>query len=54
MVGNHDCYYKNTNEINSPELLLKHYSVISKHIQKRTEINSWMDLRVFLLTLDKL
>ena len=23
IVGNHDCYYKNTNHVNSPELLLK-------------------------------
>ena len=23
ITGNHDCYYKNTNEINSPELLIK-------------------------------
>ncbi len=25
-VGNHDTYYKNTNEVNSPELLLQEYS----------------------------
>ena len=25
IVGNHDCYYKNTNYINSPELLLTNY-----------------------------
>ena len=24
-IGNHDCYYKNTNNVNSPELLLKDY-----------------------------
>jgi len=24
-IGNHDCYYKNTNHVNSPELLLKDY-----------------------------
>ncbi len=25
IVGNHDCYYKNTNDVNSPALLLKDY-----------------------------
>jgi len=24
-IGNHDCYYKNTNDVNSPELLLRNY-----------------------------
>ena len=24
-IGNHDCYYKNTNNVNSPELLLRNY-----------------------------
>ena len=24
-IGNHDCYYKNTNNVNSPQLLLKSY-----------------------------
>ena len=24
-IGNHDCYYKNTNNVNSPELLLRSY-----------------------------
>lgn len=28
IIGNHDVYYKNTNNINSPELLLKNYSNI--------------------------
>ncbi len=27
-IGNHDCYYKNTNNVNSPELLLRNYSNI--------------------------
>ena len=31
IVGNHDCYYKNTNEVNSPELLLQDYSNISTY-----------------------
>ena len=25
IVGNHDCYYKNTNNLNSPTLLLQSY-----------------------------
>ena len=29
ITGNHDCYYKNTNYVNSPELLLKDYSNIT-------------------------
>ena len=37
IVGNHDCYYKNTNFVNSPELLLKNYSNI-KLYSKATEI----------------
>tara|TARA_B100000405_G_C16706621_1_gene418021 strand:+ start:775 stop:1809 length:1035 start_codon:yes stop_codon:yes gene_type:complete len=31
IVGNHDCYYKNTNEVNSPELLLQTYSNIKTY-----------------------
>ena len=31
IVGNHDCYYKNTNFINSPELLLQNYSNIETY-----------------------
>ena len=37
IVGNHDCYYKNTNFVNSPELLLQDYSNI-KLYSKATEI----------------
>jgi len=37
IVGNHDCYYKNTNYVNSPELLLQDYSNI-KLYSKATEI----------------
>lgn len=33
-VGNHDTYFKNTNEVNSPELLLQDYH---KHIQVYSE-----------------
>ena len=39
IVGNHDCYYKDTNNVNSPELLLQDYSNI-KLYSKATEINS--------------
>jgi len=31
IIGNHDCYYKNTNNINSPELLLQTYSNIKTY-----------------------
>jgi DNA repair exonuclease SbcCD nuclease subunit len=31
IIGNHDCYYKNTNNVNSPELLLEDYSNIKKY-----------------------
>ena len=37
IIGNHDCYYKNTNFVNSPELLLRNYSNI-KVYSKPTEI----------------
>ena len=37
ITGNHDCYYKNTNYVNSPELLLKDYPNI-KLYSKATEI----------------
>jgi DNA repair exonuclease SbcCD nuclease subunit len=36
IVGNHDCYYKNTNEVNSPELLLEDYSNIHKYSSPQT------------------
>ncbi len=38
LIGNHDCYYKNTNHVNSPELLLKDYQNI-KTYSKATEIS---------------
>jgi DNA repair exonuclease SbcCD nuclease subunit len=31
VVGNHDCYYKNTNNVNSPALLLKDYPNIKTY-----------------------
>ena len=33
IIGNHDTYYKNTNEVNSPELLLQTYSNIKTYSQ---------------------
>ncbi len=36
-IGNHDCYYKNTNHVNSPELLLRSFSNI-KIYTKATEL----------------
>ena len=38
IVGNHDCYYKNTNEVNSPELLLQTYHNI-KTYSEVSEVN---------------
>jgi len=38
IIGNHDTYYKNTNEINSPELLLQTYKNIKTYSQP-TEVN---------------
>jgi len=46
ITGNHDCYYKNTNYVNSPELLLKDYSNI-KLYSKATEIK--IDKRKILM-----
>ena len=37
ITGNHDCYFKNTNYVNSPELLLQDYPNI-KVYSKATEI----------------
>jgi len=47
IIGNHDCYYKNTNHVNSPELLLKDYENI-KTYSKATEI-SLDKLKILLL-----
>jgi DNA repair exonuclease SbcCD nuclease subunit len=38
IIGNHDTYYKNTNTVNSPELLLQTYSNI-KTYSKPSEVN---------------
>ena len=37
IIGNHDCYYKNTNNVNSPELILQTYNNI-KTYNKITEV----------------
>ena len=46
IIGNHDCYYKNTNFVNSPELLLRNYPNI-KVYSKATEIK--VDKRKILM-----
>ena len=38
IIGNHDTYYKNTNDVNSPDLLLQIYSNV-KTYSKATEVN---------------
>jgi len=45
-IGNHDCYYKNTNNVNSPELLLRNYPNI-KVYTKAEELT--IDKRKILL-----
>ena len=47
ITGNHDCYYKNTNNVNSPNLLLKSYPNV-KTYSSPTEIKVG-DLNVLLL-----
>ena len=47
LIGTHDCYYKNTNHVNSPELLLQDYSNI-KTYSKASEI-SLDKLKILLL-----
>ena len=36
VIGNHDCYYKNTNAVNSPSLLLQTYSNIKTYSSPQT------------------
>ena len=36
LIGNHDAYYKNTNDTNSPTLLLKNYSNIIKYVNPQS------------------
>ena len=36
IIGNHDCYYKNTNNVNSPSLLLQTYSNIKTYSSPQT------------------
>ena len=36
LVGNHDTFYKNTNDVNSPDLLLKEYKNITTHSSPTT------------------
>jgi metallophosphoesterase superfamily enzyme len=40
ITGNHDVYFKNSNKINSPELLLKDYGNI-KTYSEPTEVKYW-------------
>jgi len=36
IIGNHDCYYKNTNNVNSPSLLLKDYPNVKSYSSPQT------------------
>jgi len=46
IIGNHDCYYKNTNSVNSPSLLLQTYSNIKTYSSPQTM--DW--IRIFLVS----
>jgi DNA repair exonuclease SbcCD nuclease subunit len=46
-VGNHDTFYKNTNEVNSPELLLTEYELINVLSEPKTY--TYEDLEIALL-----
>jgi hypothetical protein len=46
-VGNHDTFYKNTNEVNSPELLLTEYKLIN--VLSEPETYTYEDLEIALL-----
>ena len=39
LVGNHDTYYKNTNDVNSLQELVSENMIISKYTRKVTEVN---------------
>ena len=41
LVGNHDTYYKNTNDVNSPELLLADYNIDIIEEPKTIDINGF-------------
>ena len=47
IIGNHDCYYKNTNFVNSPELLLQNYPNI-KLYSKASEFKLGKEKFLFL------
>jgi len=46
IVGNHDCYYKNTNNVNSPSLLLQTYSNIKTYSSPQTIKVGGLDIMV--------
>jgi len=48
IVGNHDTYYKNTNDVNSPELLLKDYDNIHC-FSEPTELTGSFDADILML-----
>jgi hypothetical protein len=44
IIGNHDTYYKNTNNVNSPELLLQTYSNIKTYSQPKEVTIGGLDI----------
>ena len=52
IIGNHDTYYKNTNEVNSPQLLLEDYKNIKTYSNAKEghPVSTWFLLNSLVFT----